>query len=710
MANNILISPILKWVGGKRRLLADIMPLINKSCSTYVEPFVGGGAVFFELQPKKAIINDYNIELINVYEVIRDFPEELIVILEEHNRENTEEYFYNLRALDRSEEYAKLSNIQRAARIIYLNKTCYNGLYRVNSAGQFNSPYGKYKNPNIVNATTIRAMSKYLRNPKITIKQGDYKEALKGLRKGAFVYLDPPYMPISSSSSFTGYTENGFSYEQQIALKNECDKLKEKGISFLQSNSDCPEIRELYKEYDIRTVQAKRSINSNANKRGEISEVLIYYVPEKNNLSANEAWKVLIDKYNILEEVQENGCYHIKASQIKQFKEPRLMAKWDSTDALPKVLRDNKINILPDSRSSYVIGDFLLYQEIPILEENVTQMAHVELPDYESIDVNNISSEANAINVLLLTGILDDFLNTNNNVATFNGRMGTGEFEFVVDTTRNIKQKISVNNAQCEIDGGFENNDSVVIMEAKNVVHEDFHIRQLYYPYRLWKNKVNKPIRLVFSVYSNMIYRLFEYRFNILEDYSSIELVRTKNYSLQDTTITLDDLFRVRKDTLVKTDDNMDNSDVPFIQANSMERIISLLENMYENPMTSQQIAELMDFEPRQSDYYYNAGKYLGLFEKVNEDKQRVVALTSLGNKVFKLNYKERQLKIVELILEHQIFSDLFDGMIKTGDMPNKKDIEDEMRALHVCDEGQIVRRASSIYGWLKWIFNLTKL
>ena len=431
---------------------------------------------------------------------------------------------------------------------------------------------------------------------------------------------------------------------------------------------------------------------------------------KKNNLSANEAWKVLIDKYNILEEVQENGCYHIKASQIKQFKEPRLMAKWDSTDALPKVLRDNKINILPDSRSSYVIGDFLLYQEIPILEENVTQMAHVELPDYESIDVNNISSEANAINVLLLTGILDDFLNTNNNVATFNGRMGTGEFEFVVETTRNIKQKISVNNAQCEIDGGFENNDSVVIMEAKNVVHEDFHIRQLYYPYRLWKNKVNKPIRLVFSVYSNMIYRLFEYRFNILEDYSSIELVRTKNYSLQDTTITLDDLFRVRKDTLVKTDDNMDNSDVPFIQANSMERIISLLENMYENPMTSQQIAELMDFEPRQSDYYYNAGKYLGLFEKVNEDKQRVVALTSLGNKVFKLNYKERQLKIVELILEHQIFSDLFDGMIKTGDMPNKKDIEDEMRALHVCDEGQIVRRASSIYGWLKWIFNLTKL
>lgn len=281
MADNISISPILKWVGGKRQLLTDIIPLINKNCSTYVEPFVGGGAVFFELQPRKAIINDYNAELINVYEVIRDFPEELISILEEHNRKNTEEYFYNLRALDRNPEYAAMSNILKAARIIYLNKTCYNGLYRVNAAGQFNSPYGKYKNPNIVNAATIRAMSQYLKNPKITIKQGDYREVLKGLRKGAFVYLDPPYMPISSSSSFTGYTENGFSYEQQVELKNECEKLKEKGIPFLQSNSDCPEIRELYKEYDIRTVQAKRSINSNANKRGEISEVLIYYVPGK---------------------------------------------------------------------------------------------------------------------------------------------------------------------------------------------------------------------------------------------------------------------------------------------------------------------------------------------------------------------------------------------------------------------------------------------
>lgn len=430
----------------------------------------------------------------------------------------------------------------------------------------------------------------------------------------------------------------------------------------------------------------------------------------KENLSANDAWKAIIEKYHILEHIEKDGCFPIKASQIKEFREPRLMAKWDSTDALPEVLRKNKINILPDSRSSYVLGDFLLYQEIPPLDEPVTRMEHVELPDYESIDINNISSEANAINVLIISGILNDFLGTGENVSTFNGRMGTGCFTFEVDTHRGIKQKICVNNAQCEIDGGFENEASVVIMEAKNVVHEDFHIRQLYYPYRLWKDKVKKPIRLIFSVYSNRIYRLFEYRFKIPEDYSSIELVKSKNYSLQDTKITKEDLWEVRNHTTTRTDDDMNDTDIPFIQANSMDRIISLLENLYENPMTGLQIAELMDFEPRQSDYYFNAGRYLGLFEKHADDKQRIVSLTPLGEKVFRLNYKKRQLKLVELILEHEIFGAFFDSMMLTGQLHDKNKIADEMRRLHVCNESQIVRRAGSVSGWLKWMNNLTNL
>lgn len=272
---NLILSPVLKWVGGKRQLLNKILPLIPEKITTYVEPFVGGGAVLFELKPKKAIINDYNEELINVYKVIKERPEELLLLLEEHLERNNEEYFYKVRALDRENVYEEMSDVKRAARIIYLNKTCFNGLFRVNQAGQFNSPYGKYKNPNIVNRPVINAISTYFNNNNIKIMQGDYKQALKGLRKGSFVYFDPPYLPISSSSSFTGYTDGGFTLENQKELKEQCDILHKRRIKFLLSNSDHKIIRELYSDYKIQIVKARRAINSKGNKRGEINEVLV---------------------------------------------------------------------------------------------------------------------------------------------------------------------------------------------------------------------------------------------------------------------------------------------------------------------------------------------------------------------------------------------------------------------------------------------------
>jgi DNA adenine methylase len=272
---NPLVSPILKWVGGKRQLIEAITPLIP-NYSTYYEPFLGGGAVLFNEQPKKAIINDSNIELMNVYHVIKDNPEQLIQILNNHKENHGEEYFYNVRSLDRNRAvFSKLTVEERAARTIYLNKTCYNGLFRVNNAGEFNAPWGRYKNPNITNETTIAALNIFFNKANITIKCGDYRDALKGIRKGAFVYFDPPYMPISTSSSFTGYTANGFAEREQIALKEQCDLLEKKNIKFLLSNSACPFIEELYHDYIIKKVSAKRTINANPEKRGAIQEVLI---------------------------------------------------------------------------------------------------------------------------------------------------------------------------------------------------------------------------------------------------------------------------------------------------------------------------------------------------------------------------------------------------------------------------------------------------
>ena len=273
MKKNKLIAPFVKWVGGKRQLMPAINQLLPKKYSTYYEPFVGGGAVLFEIQPKKAIVNDYNAELVNTYNVIKNEPEELINDLKNHINES--EYFYDIRALDRKEGFDELSKVKKASRVIYLNKTCYNGLYRVNNSGEFNSPFGRYKNPNIVNDITIRAVSKYFNANDITIINGDFENAVKNIRKGAFVYFDPPYDPVSKSSNFTGYIQGGFNMYDQIRLRDLCDKLDKQGVKFLVSNSATQLILDLYSKYDITFVKANRAINSKASKRGEVDEVLI---------------------------------------------------------------------------------------------------------------------------------------------------------------------------------------------------------------------------------------------------------------------------------------------------------------------------------------------------------------------------------------------------------------------------------------------------
>lgn len=437
-------------------------------------------------------------------------------------------------------------------------------------------------------------------------------------------------------------------------------------------------------------------------------------------ISANDAWKELFNKYDIEKEVNDKGFYNITAEQIKEFKEPRLMAKWDSSESLPGILKSKKINILPTSRSSYILSDFKLYEDLPKYVEDVTKMQKVEIRDLESINIENITSEANAINVLMLSPILEDFLRDGENFATFNGRMGTGEFNFSVDRNSKKPLYIDVKNAQCEIDAGLENDKSVVIIEAKNVIHPDFHVRQLYYPYRLWKNRVKKPIRLVFSIYSNQIFRLLEYKFNDLNNYSSIELVQEKNYTLQDTKITTEDLFKVYMDTKVTIDDNMEVYKTPFVQADSFERIISLIDCLKEEDMSSGKMADIMQFDIRQSGYYFNAGKYLSIFEKYDGEefdeetsqwnKVRKIRLTKKGLEIAKMNYKPRQLELVKLILKHKIFNELFFEIYSTGKLPKKNYIEYLMRKYNVCDEGQINRRAGSVSSWLKWIFKLPNI
>lgn len=279
------LQPFLKWAGGKRQLLPEIRKYYPDTFNTYYEPFVGAGAVLFDLQPNNAVINDTNEELINVYKVIKDSKklEQLIEDLKTH--ENNSDYFYKIRKLDRNEDYNDLEDYQKASRFIYLNKTCYNGLYRVNSKGQFNVPFGKYKNPDYVNEDVLRAVHKYLNRNNIEIIKGDFKDAVQNATYGDFIYFDPPYDPVSETSDFTSYSKEGFGREDQKDLRDTFKALYEKGCYVLLSNSNTEYINEIYREIkgvEIIEVDANRNINSKADKRGKVKEVLIIGDGKKN--------------------------------------------------------------------------------------------------------------------------------------------------------------------------------------------------------------------------------------------------------------------------------------------------------------------------------------------------------------------------------------------------------------------------------------------
>ncbi|MDF5719631.1 MAG: DNA adenine methylase [Rhizonema sp. PD37] len=269
--NNVSAKPFVKWAGGKTQLLLELTSRVPQTFQRYYEPFIGGGALFFSLQPEKALLSDINAELINVYKVVKSNVEKLIASLTQHVYQ--ESYFYNIREADRTTEYTTWDSVQKASRLIYLNKTCFNGLYRVNSKGQFNAPFGDYQNPKICDPENLRACSKILQSA--TLTSCSYLCIEKHVHKGDFVYFDPPYAPLSTTSNFTNYSKNGFSTENQEILRDLCAKLDKKGVFWMLSNSAAPLILDLYSDYNIEMVEASRTINSKAGKRGKIKEVIV---------------------------------------------------------------------------------------------------------------------------------------------------------------------------------------------------------------------------------------------------------------------------------------------------------------------------------------------------------------------------------------------------------------------------------------------------
>lgn len=710
------IRPYLKWAGGKRQLLGQIRKLMPKDIGskyTYYEPFVGAGAVLFDIQPTRAVVGDANEQLIETYLAVRDRVDDLISLLEVHKSHHSKEYYYLVRDMDRNvASFAALSPVERAARFIYLNKTCYNGLYRVNSKGMFNVPFGKYKNPAIYDVDELRAISRFLDRNNIEIQNRDFEEVVSGADKSSFVYFDPPYHS-PQKTNFADYQAWGFGEAEQRRLRDVFADLTERGVACLLSNSDTPLIRELYRGFEIKPVQANRFINSKASERGGVGEVLVtnrrrlnakkkVFVVSTAKTSIESAWETLFEKYNILTNINANGVFRISSAQINEFKEARLMAKFDQSIQLPSIFRKNNLSILSVTRGEYVIGRFDTY--FPLNYGDIAPK-RVENPALTTIDIKNLYSEAAALLAAYNSGIIADILGCDASEVryTMGGRMSSGKFEFGVRDSRDMGKTypIEVDRAQVEIDAGFESPKAVCICEAKNIRAQELLIRQLYYPYRLWKGKTDKTVVPLFLTYSNDEFHAFIFEFTNESDYNSIRLKEHKAYTFADQAIALEDVRRLWAETEV----GMEPS-VTFPQANTFERVVDLLGALYQGPLAREEVTGRYGFDERQTNYYFSACKYLGLGKTGrNEAGEYAYELTDEARTLMGRSYRDKYLGLIGAVLSRPVFHGAFGIYLETGAIPEKAEIVEIMRRCRLpLNDVTLYRRASTVRGWLEWI------
>lgn len=425
-------------------------------------------------------------------------------------------------------------------------------------------------------------------------------------------------------------------------------------------------------------------------------------------------WEKIFDKYPILQKIKDEGKYLITAQQIKEFWEPRLMTKHDHSINRPQIFIDNSLSILPVTRGSYIIGNMDLYHDFALSDrekvfDNIDSIPIASPTFIESIDFNNITSEATAINSMYVSDILKDFLNESTLLPTVNGRMGAGSFSFNVNclSGRVDSLLVDVNNSQIEIDGGYEGTDSLCLIEAKSSLSTDFLIRQLYYPFRLWNSKISKPVRPVFLLYSNGTYYLFEYAFEEIGNYNSLKRVQYKKYRIENDVITLQEILEIPQ--RIPT---IEEPQIQFPQADSLERVINLCEimNSENKAFNKYSIAKIYNFNERQSDYYANAGVYLGLIQRYKMGNIYNYKLTNLGKQIFKLPLRSRHIRMAELILSHKPFRETLQSYIDNANIPSKEEVINIMKhneLYHMSSEKLYERRSSTVISWINWVLNL---
>lgn len=426
------------------------------------------------------------------------------------------------------------------------------------------------------------------------------------------------------------------------------------------------------------------------------------------NLSKNDqAWQSLFEQENILEQIQKNGFVYISSQRINEIREARLMTKFDHQFQLPKPFQDNALSIQPISRSYYIIGPFESYCSLP-KNTSLARVQYVNLPPYiETIVPKSITTESSAVICAYLSGMLTDILGEETFFTVF-GRMSTGAFSYQINNIKTCQfNRIEVNNSQCEIDGGFEGETKFAIIEAKCQSVDDFIIRQLYYPYKLWKSKINKEIVPIFLSFSNNIFTFYVFEFFDSNQYNSIRLKSTHKYCIGQYEIDLSDIRKIINEVKKLKNDN----NLTFPQANKFARVIDLLDKLYinEGSLNKEEITTEYAFDVRQTDYYVSAGVYLGLIEKSQNEIGNCYSLSAKGQKIMALDPRRKNLELVKTILSYKVFYLVLNEYLKNSGKPTRQTIINIMRDhLNKLNETTLYRRAQTVEKWVEWILELT--
>lgn len=704
--------PFLKWAGGKSVIADRIIKRLGPipADSTYFEPFIGGGAVFFRLRPARAVILDSNVVLIRTYRVVKERVEALIQELRNipppRSIEDFEERrveFNDLLPAPPGAGELNRKDVRRAALMIWLNHTCFNGLYRVNQGGKFNVPYGYAERPFIYDPDNLRAASGALNQSEAKLVAGDYATVLALAKVDDRLYFDPPYHPPEDTPGFTSYTSEGFGPADQERLASVVQRLIERGCRPVVSNSLNPNIQELYIGLKQDPVLVPRAINCVGTKRGRVPELLIY---PRSRTTLHAQWDKIVEVCGF--GLDGHSTFEVTSDRVGKIsgKQPRLIAKMDSREELPYTLASKHYFVLPVTARKYAIVPGEGYHDL----EDPGAAPHVFHAQRQvPVTVALKAGESAAIQTALYSGLLEEVVGVPRLRPTLHNDMLR-----LKDTTIRYGDawSLKINGAQVEVDAGFENHEEFFLFECKNWYRgqlRNFNVRQLFFPQLQALNDLRSRgldwrVRCFFLNIEpdTSVYRFWEYGFSDIHDYSSMSCLNHSAYRLVQTGESLPPQLLDSLASIPAVQTNY----IP--QANDPTKLLALVQGVAEGFNTVPEIAARFRFDPRQSHYYGEAAEEIGLLERTHGGR---FSLTAAGLEIAGLQTDRATHALIERVFTLPVFHEIAATAIRGK--TTVLNTESLLPILRRCSGGRynettLHRRLQSVARWVNWIGETT--